>query len=266
MDDSDDYFDDLVLDDRTLAALDQVESQYVTTQLPNAAPAREPTRAIRVDRPPPTKRQKTAHPSLKRALSEDDHEDLPEISVQGDNYRVARPKSPATNGVAHRTNSFQAPLSRPAQAKPAGAGPSSRTHVAGATSRQPQLMRQPSGPVFNAQGISAPHAPRGIQRRQSSQSVFGSQHAPRSTQKGPEFVSKMEIEILRAQLDEVHLSRSLVIKAMLIPIPQSSKADKPTCSGSFVKLRKHGSPSRAKSAYSELALIKYVKPLLMYLR
>ena len=64
-----------------------------------------------------------------------------------------------------------------------------------------------SGSVFNVQTTpSVPQTSHSILRQQSSQHSFGQQIAPRSTQQGQEFVSKVELEILRAQLDEVCLS------------------------------------------------------------
>ncbi|KAJ7924914.1 hypothetical protein B0H13DRAFT_1976686 [Mycena leptocephala] len=69
--DSDDYFDDIVLDDQTLAVLDSVEQNFLTQTVP-----------------PPAKRQKTDKgwkpvPAQGRAPVVDDN-DLPEISVHGD--------------------------------------------------------------------------------------------------------------------------------------------------------------------------------------
>jgi len=110
MDGSDDYFtDDIVLDEQTLAVLDQEEQQYL---LQNTAPQLAP---------PATKRQKTNHgwkPGVgnRRTTTLDELEDLPEISVQGDgSYGVrlgARNITDASENILNGASSNHPPHSR----------------------------------------------------------------------------------------------------------------------------------------------------------
>ncbi|KAJ7217952.1 hypothetical protein GGX14DRAFT_598835 [Mycena pura] len=86
MDGSDDYFfDDIVLDDTTLAVLDSEERKYLSQAVP-----------------PPAKRQKTdtgwkpvVRPGHANAVA-NDNEDLPEISVGGDGSYTVRSASRST--------------------------------------------------------------------------------------------------------------------------------------------------------------------------
>ncbi|KAI0666623.1 hypothetical protein C8Q78DRAFT_1058470 [Trametes maxima] len=89
--DQDEYFDgddDLILDDTTLAILDQAEKQYkeAQQQLPahqQTVGERRPADAPPPGLPPPPKRQKTTHEPSQGLSTVEDDDGLPEISVIG---------------------------------------------------------------------------------------------------------------------------------------------------------------------------------------
>lgn len=243
MDDSDDYFDGFDINAADLAFADQVESQYAPKPRP---PPAQPKRPSPVNKLPPSKRQKTSHAPLKRALSTDEY-DLPEISLAGDSSYLVAPALPIpTKAVPPRVAAPQAAAPRPIQAKPVSAAPAVRTHAVAGPSRLPPLARRQSGPVFASNTPAPPQPPRNIQRRQSSQNVFGSQGVPRPSQGGgPEHVSRMEIEILRAQLNEVRVLKCGVLERVLICV-QRLRVLKRVCSISFGLQRRPNLPKTAK--------------------
>jgi hypothetical protein len=201
MDDSDDYFDDLVLDERALAALDQVETQFVDTQPLNRPNRRVPYRTSPHAHGPPVKRQKTEPViPLKRQLSTSDYDDLPEISVQGGSYfpvngTYTGPKS----GVVYRSSDTKASTVRPILAKSSSSTSIGRNPQPPPRSSQ---QRHTSGSATNAQPVS--HPPSGLQRIPSSQHVSGAHTAPRGPQ-GNDSAQKArrDAEILRVKLEEV---------------------------------------------------------------
>ncbi|KAI0700875.1 hypothetical protein BC835DRAFT_1325264 [Cytidiella melzeri] len=207
MDDSDDYFDDFVLDEGTIAALDEVESQFATTQHINVAFSHAPPRpATRRPEPPPAKRQKIERTSLKRELSANDYDDLPEISVQGDNYYQVNAAHPAPkNGVVYRPSDTQAYVASSIPARSSSGASNGRN-----TAPQPsqQLARRATGPVLNAIHPQ-PGTTRGLQRFHSSNQVFGSQAAPRGTQSSDfDRKAKRDAEIFRVKLEELERNRN----------------------------------------------------------
>lgn len=88
MDGSDDFFedDDFVLDEETLAALEEAESKYQESQRQTQNPSRSP-------QPPPPKKQKTSHDwgtaGLQRHKTSE-FDELPEISISGSSYGLDR--------------------------------------------------------------------------------------------------------------------------------------------------------------------------------
>lgn len=89
MDDSDDLFDDFVLDDAALAALEAQEQRYVSQTQKSAPPPVLPL--------PPAKRLKTNtgwKPSLahRRTDTNDELYELPDITLKEDGSYDVRPK------------------------------------------------------------------------------------------------------------------------------------------------------------------------------
>ncbi|KIJ67886.1 hypothetical protein HYDPIDRAFT_165675 [Hydnomerulius pinastri MD-312] len=122
--DSDDYFsDDLVLDDQTLAVLDEEESKFKRSTS---------SQQTQEDIGPPTKRQKTAstwQPSraLRRSDTLDDTEDLPDISIQNDGTYGLQDKQRPTP----RPSSQVQVVSGPPALTQAGPGPTSTSSSRG---------------------------------------------------------------------------------------------------------------------------------------
>lgn len=207
MDDSDDYFDDLVLDEGTIAALDQVESQFAASQAFIPAPNRSPPRAVtRKPEERPAKRQKTEHTPLvplKRELSANDYDDLPEISIQGDSYyQVGAPQASQRGGVVYRPSDTQGHTSRPLQTRTSSTSSITRGNVPRPSQ---QLSRRSTGPAShaaNVQPVSNP--PRGLQRMSSTQQLYGPPSVPRATQSmSTDQKARRDAEILRVKLEEV---------------------------------------------------------------
>ncbi|KAI0344600.1 hypothetical protein BDW22DRAFT_1066488 [Trametopsis cervina] len=197
MDDSDDYFDDLILDDAVIAALDKAETQHTEH--------RPPPSLIRRDEFPPAKRRKTEHVPLKRGLPSNDFEDLPEISIQGDDsYQVAAAHAHRSTGVIYRPSDSQSRSTRPVQARASSNVPLTRNNTSIAISRPQNLARRSTGPTFHAQPAQPPtDAPRPLQRLPSSHNIFGSQVPFKSSQAGDgDSKAKRDLEILRVKLEE----------------------------------------------------------------
>lgn len=200
MDDSDDYFDDLVLDEGAIAVLDKVETQFGIAQPLKVSAGHAPRRpATRGPEPPHAKGQKII--PLKRERSANDYEELPEISVQGDNYYqvVAGPTIP-TNGVVYRPSDSQPPrVARPLQGRSLSSASIGRS-VAPHPSQQ--LTRRPTGPTISSH--NAQKRPRALERLPSSNHTFGLQGAPQGTQSGDAGQkAKRDAEILRVKMEEV---------------------------------------------------------------
>ncbi|KAH6913962.1 hypothetical protein BKA70DRAFT_1420733 [Coprinopsis sp. MPI-PUGE-AT-0042] len=104
MDDSDDYFgdDDLVLDEQTLAALDESERRHGPTQGQATQAPHPPPQAPRSYVQPATKRARTEtgwSPGLGSRQDSLTDLDLPEISVQGNSYTISSSSGLSTYGI-----------------------------------------------------------------------------------------------------------------------------------------------------------------------
>ncbi|KAI0093343.1 hypothetical protein BDY19DRAFT_421662 [Irpex rosettiformis] len=191
MDDSDDYFDDLVLDEGTIAALDEAETQFAAAQPPPAAPYLPAAKKVENR---PAKRQKIEHgPAvpLKRQLSTNDYDNLPEISVQGDSYyQVNVPLASQRSGVVYRASDTQHRTSRPLQARSSSSA-SIGPNAAPRPSQQPN--RRAPGTVISpthAQPVPNPSGPR------TPQSDSVNQKARR------------DAEILRVKMEELEKNQA----------------------------------------------------------
>lgn len=204
MSDSEDYFDeDLVLDEGTIAALDEVESQFAITQSFVPPPKHLPPAKKPEERP--TKRQKTEHvaaASLKRGFSANDDDELPEISLQGDNcYQVNAPQTIQRGGVVYRPSDSQAHGQRPL-ARSSGTATFNRNV---GSSQHPN--RRPVGHSVNAPPAHTILNPsRSLQRMSSTQRLYGSQSAPQLARSSSiDQKARRDAEILKVKLEEVRI-------------------------------------------------------------
>ena len=202
MSDSEDYFDeDLVLDEGTIAALDEVESQFAITQS-FVPPPKHPQPAKKPEERP-AKRQKTEHVaavSLKRGFSANNDADLPEISVQGDNgYQVNAPQTVQRGGVVYRPSDSQ-----PHGQRPLARSSSTTTFNRNAGPSQ-HPNRRPVGHSVNAHPAHTnPNPSRSLHRISSTQQLYGSQSAPQIAQSSSiDQKARRDAEILRVKLEEV---------------------------------------------------------------
>ncbi|KAK7005601.1 hypothetical protein R3P38DRAFT_2556549 [Favolaschia claudopus] len=143
--DSDDYFDDIVLDDQTLAVLDSEERKYLSQA------------------PPPPKRQKTdngwrpAPPIQLRGPPLADDNDLPEISVHGDGSYAVRGglRNDASSRSKPQTVPPRAANGQPSRVPPRAANVPVATRSN--TSVRPQAPpRRESLPSMQTRGAQAP--------------------------------------------------------------------------------------------------------------
>ncbi|KAF8557592.1 hypothetical protein OG21DRAFT_225698 [Imleria badia] len=206
MSDSDDnYFsDDLVLDDKTLAFLDEEESKFKrTTNIQSQHGVG-----------PPAKRQKTSgswqpHPlskTLQRADTSEDMEDLPDVSIRHDGTyglqdKQRRPSAPPSrSGIAPGPNvvAQAGSAARPTTTAPPSRGsapPVRRTPVAGPV----RASQVPSRPSSATRGARVAHSP------VSSQELSRSQSGPpqRINRIPSTTVSSNYVEQLRQQIEEL---------------------------------------------------------------
>ena len=209
MQDSDDlYFgqDDLVLDDDALAALDEAERKYVSSQAPFATQQSS-------SRSPPPKRVKLEHITepqpTRRKRGRNAIDDVPDISINGSAYTVlaggppkAALKSPSPT-IVRVPDSQRLPIGNQLNRKPAS-HPSrtlaiSKPPVAGpSNSRAEVISRHTNGPIFGSQHATTPAIPitpaasQDLRQRAQSRS-------------GPEAELarlKRQIQMLNAQLED----------------------------------------------------------------
>lgn len=165
MDNSDDYFtDDLILDEQTLAVLDQEENKYLTQIQPTP-------------KPPPFKRQKIDNgwkPGLGgRQQTLEDLDELPEISLRSDGTYGVRglgfvPPGIRRNASATRLELINAALSSAhnnngAPPKPPSRSSSSSTNHSNSQNRHQPQQRQTS----NGQSSRHVSVPRSTPARNS---------------------------------------------------------------------------------------------------
>ncbi|KAF8967852.1 hypothetical protein BDZ97DRAFT_1916437 [Flammula alnicola] len=186
MDDSDDYgFDDIILDDQTLAVLDQSEKKYFqeTSLSASATLSSEPV----------NKRLKTSHgwtPGLgSGSISREADDYLPEISLQGD----------GSYGVSNQMNSMNSSMSRfPPQEKrkeqSAHSGHSSN-YVGQASSHH----AQPSG--FPLPG-SRQQFPAHTRQRQPFQNIHAQHQERHSSSKNTNAQNGVELQAQMAELQK----------------------------------------------------------------
>lgn len=211
MDNSDDdYFsDDLVLDDKTLAVLDEEESKF--KRITNTQTQQ------RVAVAPPAKRQKTTESwqpqsvsrPVRRADTLEDMEDLPDISIRQDGTyglqdKQRRPSGPPGRfGIASGSNVVQA-------------GSGSRSTTAAPLSRgSVPLVRNISG-TGPARATQVPSRPSSSARANTriSQSPVSSQEVSRTQSGPPQRVNRVPsttasgnyVEQLLQQIEEVWYS------------------------------------------------------------
>ncbi|KAF8134566.1 hypothetical protein EV363DRAFT_899285 [Boletus edulis] len=239
MDDSDDSYpdDDLVLDEQTLAVLDEEESKY--KRISNTQPQQNVG--------PPTKRQKTSgswqpqstSKTLRRTGTSEDTEDLPDISIRQDGTygiqdKQRRPSGPPSrSGVAPgpnvvaRTASGTRPTAPPLSRGPAP--PVRSAAVAGPVRAAPS---RPSSAVYGTRIAQSPASSQEVSRTQSgpprrvdrvpSTTVSGNYvdqllqqikelqkenkaiHVEMESAMDTKFVKEGEVTILRKRLEKVH--------------------------------------------------------------
>ncbi|PPQ63499.1 hypothetical protein CVT24_005156 [Panaeolus cyanescens] len=140
MDDDDDYIvDDIVLDDQTLAALDQQEKQYFaeTSTIKGDEPANKRLKTVKGWSPAP--------PIQKSAIVED--ESLPEISLQGDgSYGLSTRFNTPT-----RDSYLAAPIPKNYHSSTTNNGQSTSAHVHALPTRMYNLTSLPN-PVSSRHG------------------------------------------------------------------------------------------------------------------
>lgn len=215
MSDSDDnYFpDDLVLDDKALAVLDEEESKFKRATANLNTQTQQSVTVGRLG--PPAKRQKTTgswqpqsvSKTIFRAATLDDMEDLPDISIQQDGTYGLLDKqgrtlaTPSRSGITSGSNVITQAGSG---AGPTASAPSSRGSV------PPMCRTSASGPVRTTAVPARPlPSARGMRTTQSpisSQDVSRTQ--PGSLQRADRNVSSMTppsayVEQLLQQIEEV---------------------------------------------------------------
>jgi hypothetical protein len=210
-DSDDNYFsDDLVLDDKTLAVLDEEESKFKRTT----------NTQTQQSVGPPTKRQKTTgswqpqpvSKTLHRADTLEDVDDLPDVSIRKDGTyglqdKQRRPSgppnsrsgiAPGPNVVAHAGSGPRpAPLSR-------GSAPHMRsTSVAGPV-RTTQIASRPSSAARGTRIAQSPVSSQEVSRPQSG--------PPQRVNRIPSTtVSGSHVEQLLQQIEEVWYSCSTCV-------------------------------------------------------
>ncbi|KAF7428578.1 hypothetical protein PC9H_007804 [Pleurotus ostreatus] len=140
MADSDDFlFDDVELDDTTLAALDEAEKTYFSNTSTGVHLTTPPT-------PPPAKRLKTAHRVATRQIDQtaslDNVEDLPDISIQEDGTYGLGPTPPDSDvrrRLGESVTSQERPVRQEYSPRPARAPYAS--NVASSSHAKPQSAR-----------------------------------------------------------------------------------------------------------------------------
>ncbi|KIJ18623.1 hypothetical protein PAXINDRAFT_110123 [Paxillus involutus ATCC 200175] len=207
MDDSDDsYFsDDLVLDDQTLAFLDEEESKF----------KRNTTSQTQQDVGPPAKRQKTTttcQPQsakiLYRSGTLDDTEDLPDVSIRHDGtYGLQDPQRPAPGSSTRPRIASGPPVVTQAGPRPPSTASVSRGSVPPVRDRSatgPARVvpsQPPSRPPPSTRGIrvAQPPAPsQGVSRSQSS-----SHPHQRVSERAPTTASDAYVADLLQQIEEL---------------------------------------------------------------
>ena len=204
MSDSDDnYFtDDLVLDDKTLAFLDEEESKFKRTANTQSQQGAEP----------PSKRQKTTgswqpqpvSKTLQRVETLEDMEDLPDVSIRQDGTYGLQDKQRRPSGPPSRSGISPGPN------VVAQAGSAPRLTATGLPSRGSAApIRRAPGPMRTTQvpprPSSAARGTRAIQSPVSSQEVSRTQSGPpqRINRIPSTTVSNNYVEQLRQQIAEV---------------------------------------------------------------
>ncbi|KAF9227256.1 hypothetical protein BS17DRAFT_727311 [Gyrodon lividus] len=211
MHDSDDsYFsDDLVLDDQTLAMLDEEESKF----------KRNTNSQTQEDVGPPAKRQKTTTTyqqqsarTLRLSVTLDDMEDLPDVSIRHDGTYGLQDKQGPAPGPSSRPRIASGP---PVVAQ-AGPRPTSATSVSRG-SVPPIRDRSGTGFTGVVQPPSRPPSTRGIRIAQPpapSQGVAWSQFRPHPHQRvngsAPTTTSDAYVADLLQQIEELRRKNAMV--------------------------------------------------------
>jgi hypothetical protein len=216
MDGSDDYFtDDIVFDEEALAVLDSEEQKYLTQTVVSARP--------------PTKRQRTEsgwNPGLgNRFGSQDEIEDLPEISLRDDgSYRVtpavseiatshvnvAPAKKSVTRPSALRYSTVIAQSVQPTSynLSVSEVQPPTHSRATSLSQRQPNVIQQPQVPNRNIRGsVFHPRASSLAPPSTSSPTAAGQSHRLQE-----------KVEELRQQLEKVVFLSQIIIFQSLTPV------------------------------------------------
>lgn len=231
MDDSDDYFedDDLVLDEATLAIIEQAESKFQESQRETLFPSRSP-------QPPPPKKQKTSHTWQNTGLrrhSTVESDGLPEVSVVGEGmYGLDRLGNRITAPVQPSNATINAPPARPA---PVSVSRSSSGSSINQHRPTPAPTRRPSGPTSNNVAPRA-HAPvpgpsrAPIQREPSVPQITQKLNGTSLSQVSLGKINRdliLEVELLKLQVQEVRSRSSFYIFLMISTSLDREKARRP---------------------------------------
>jgi len=174
MHDSDDnYFsDDLVLDDKTLAVLDEEESKFKRTTN---------TQTRQSVGPPPKRQKTTISQTVHRADTLEDTDDLPDVSIRQDGTYGLQDKQRRPSGPQASRSGITPGPNAVAQtgfgARSTGAAPLSRGSV------PPLRGTSARGPVRGTQVRSRP--PSAVRGTRFAQSPVSSQEVVSRTQSGP---------------------------------------------------------------------------------
>ncbi|KAI0058009.1 hypothetical protein BV25DRAFT_1325805 [Artomyces pyxidatus] len=195
MDDSDDYFDDIILDDEAIAALDATESQFLAAETQHTRPA--------VDLPP-AKRQKTAqgwNAPQKKGTGFSLEDDMPEISIRNGFYgvpghshsqsasqqsRLPPSHPPSQNMMATSSQNAVAGPSTVSQPRKTTPAPAQRPPPSHTITHRPPLANRPTLQRVPSRGVSTPvpSQRQGMTRHPSNNNLNGRQ-GPAPLQRHP---------------------------------------------------------------------------------